>query len=60
MAQFKKVNLIKMLKKIKELLVLGLSVRKIATYLEYSNHIGLNTYVEKRKLGEIINSVNIS
>jgi len=39
--------------KIKELLALGLSVRKIATYLGYSNHIGLNIYVSKRKLREI-------
>jgi DNA invertase Pin-like site-specific DNA recombinase len=36
--------------KIKELLDLGLSVRKIATFLGYTNHIGLNTYVSKRKL----------
>lgn len=33
--------------KIKELLELGLSVRKIAIFLGYSNHIGLNTYVKK-------------
>ena len=46
--------------KIQELLALGLSVRKIATYLGYSNHIGLNTYVGKRKLRETINSVNFS
>ena len=31
--------------KIKELLILGLSVRKIAIFLGYTNHIGLNTYV---------------
>lgn len=36
--------------KIKELLALGLSVRKIATFLGYSNHIGLNTYIKKREL----------
>lgn len=36
--------------KIKELLVLGLSVRKIANFLGYTNHIGLNTYVKKREL----------
>ncbi|HRD71007.1 MAG TPA: recombinase family protein [Legionella sp.] len=36
--------------KIKELLLLGLSVRKIALFLGYSNHIGLNTYVKKRQL----------
>ncbi len=33
-----------------ELLGLGLSVRKIAKYLGYNNHIGLNTYVKKRRL----------
>lgn len=38
--------------KIKELLVLGLSVRKIALFLGYTNHIGLNSYVNKRKLRE--------
>ena len=38
--------------KIKELLELGLSVRKIAKFLGYSNHIALNTYVKKRKLRE--------
>lgn len=38
--------------KIKELLELGLSVRKIAIFLGYSNHIGLNTYVKKRQLRE--------
>ncbi|MBA4697781.1 MAG: recombinase family protein [Legionella sp.] len=38
--------------KIKELLALGLSVRKIAIFLGYTNHIGLNTYVKKRKLRE--------
>lgn len=36
--------------KIKELLVLGLSVRKIAHYLGYSNHIGLNEYIKKRHI----------
>ncbi|ASG67349.1 resolvase [Francisella halioticida] len=36
--------------KIKELLLLGLSVRKIANYLGLSNHIGLNNYVVSRKL----------
>lgn len=34
--------------KIKELLAFGLSVRKIATFLGYTNHIGLNTYINKR------------
>ena len=36
--------------KIKELLNLGLSVRKIANFLGYSNHIGLNEYIKKRKI----------
>ncbi|MCX7091623.1 MAG: recombinase family protein [Legionellales bacterium] len=39
--------------KIKELLSLGLSVRKIANFFGYSNHIGLNTYVSKRKLRDL-------
>lgn len=38
------------LDKIKELLSLGLSVRKIAKYLGLSNHIGLNNYITSRKL----------
>lgn len=40
--------------KIKELLTLGLSVRKIAKFLGYSNHIGLNTYIRKRKINHLI------
>lgn len=44
--------------KINELLALGLSVRKIANFLGYSNHIGLNTYVTKRNLRETANSMN--
>ena len=42
------------LDKIKELLTLGLSVRKIATYLGYSNHIGLNLYINKRNIRNLI------
>ena len=38
--------------RIEELLSLGLSVRKIAKVLGYSNHVGLNTYVRKRKIRE--------
>ena len=38
------------LDKIKELLNLGLSVRKIAIFLGYTNHIGLNTYIKKRDI----------
>lgn len=40
----------KNLDKIKELLALGLSARKIATFLGYTNHIALNTYIKKRNL----------
>lgn len=40
------------LERIKELLKLGLSVRKIATLLGYKNHLALNTYINKRKLRE--------
>jgi DNA invertase Pin-like site-specific DNA recombinase len=38
------------LDKIKELLRVGLSIRKIAKLLGYSTHIGLNTYIKKRNL----------
>ena len=38
--------------RIEELLTLGLSVRKISKVLGYSNHVGLNTYVKKRKIKE--------
>lgn len=41
--------------KIRELLQLGLSVRKIAKYLGYSNHLGLNNYINKRLKGANIN-----
>ena len=40
--------------RIVELLGLGLSVRKIANLLGYSNHIGLNTYINKRRLRESV------
>jgi DNA invertase Pin-like site-specific DNA recombinase len=42
------------LPRIKELLAVGLSVRKIASLLGYSNHYALNTYISKRKLREHI------
>ena len=29
-------------------------IRKIATYLGYSNHISLSTYIKKRKIKDII------
>jgi DNA invertase Pin-like site-specific DNA recombinase len=38
------------LERIKELLKLGLSARKIAHLLGLTNHIALNTYIKKRKL----------
>ena len=38
--------------RIEELLSLGLSVRKITKVLGYNNHVGLNTYVKKRKIRE--------
>lgn len=40
------------LERIKDLLKLGLSARKIATLLGYKNHLALNTYINKRKLRE--------
>jgi DNA invertase Pin-like site-specific DNA recombinase len=36
--------------RIEELLALGLSVRKIAKLLGYSNHVDLNTYMQKRSI----------
>lgn len=41
--------------KIIELLKLGLSIRKIAKFLGYKNHISLNTYIQKRKLKDSLN-----
>jgi DNA invertase Pin-like site-specific DNA recombinase len=38
--------------RIEELLQLGLSVRKIAKVLGYSNHIGLNNYIKRRSIRE--------
>ena len=38
------------LERIKDLLKLGLSVRKIASLLGYKNHLALNTYINKRTL----------
>ena len=40
--------------KIKELLSYELSARKIAKVLGYSSHIALNTYINKRKLRELV------
>ena len=36
--------------RIKELLALGVSVRKISKILGYSNHIGINYYIKSRQL----------
>ena len=36
--------------RVKELLALGLSVKKIATHLGYNSHLALNTYINKRNL----------
>ena len=43
--------------KIKELLGVGLSVRKIAKLLGYNNHIGLNNYVKKRNIRELSSDI---
>ena len=37
--------------RIKELLFLGVSIRKISKILGYENHIGLNNYLKKRGIG---------
>ncbi|MFH1528892.1 MAG: recombinase family protein [Bacteroidota bacterium] len=46
-------------KKIKELLTLGVSVRKVSKLMGYSNHISLNTYVKKRNLRENLEAVSV-
>jgi len=43
--------------RIKELLIVGLSVRKIAKVLGYNNHISLNTYLKKRKIKQSLTVV---
>jgi DNA invertase Pin-like site-specific DNA recombinase len=40
--------------RIEELLKLGLSVRKTAKVLGYSNHLGLNTYIKRRNIKEAL------
>ncbi|MCK9161342.1 MAG: recombinase family protein [Arcobacter butzleri] len=42
--------------RIEELLAIGLSTRKIAKLLGYNNHIGLNNYIKKRGLRELVES----
>ena len=42
--------------KIEELLTVGLSIRKISKLLGYNNHIGLNNYINKRKIKINLNS----
>jgi DNA invertase Pin-like site-specific DNA recombinase len=44
--------------RIKELLSVGLSVRKIAKVLGYTNHISLNTYLKKRKIKQSLTQVS--
>lgn len=41
------------IEKIKELLVYGLSVRKISKVLGYTSHIALSTYIKKREIRKI-------
>jgi DNA invertase Pin-like site-specific DNA recombinase len=43
--------------KIKELLSVGLSIRKIAKVLGYNNHISLNTYLKKRNIKQSLSVV---
>jgi DNA invertase Pin-like site-specific DNA recombinase len=43
------------LERIKELLALGVSVRKISKILDYPNHIGLNRYIKTRNVSEMTN-----
>ena len=40
--------------RIEDLLGLGLSVRKIASLLGYTNHIGLNTYIQRRGIRDAL------
>ena len=47
------------IERIKELLSYGLSVRKIANVLGYSNHIGLNTYINKRNIKHCLTESSI-
>ncbi len=42
--------------KIEELLALGVSVRKIAKMLGYNNHIGINNYVKRRNIRDVVKS----
>jgi len=41
---------------IKDLLEMGLSVRKIAKVLGYTNHIALNTYINKRQVKSLVSN----
>lgn len=45
-------NILVDLERIKDLLKLGLSVRKIAKLFDYPNHLTLNTCINKRELRE--------
>jgi len=46
--------------RIEELLGLGLSVRKIARLLGYTNHIGLNTYIKRHGIREMLSPMKQS
>lgn len=45
--------------RIRELLAIGLSVRKIAKVLGYSNHIALNAYINKRQIKPVVKAVSM-
>ncbi|MEM7175821.1 MAG: recombinase family protein [Chlamydiota bacterium] len=45
------------LERIKELLSLGVSIRKMSRILGYSNHISLNNYIKKRKIQDQVKKV---
>jgi len=42
------------LERIKELLALGVSIRKISKILGYTNHVGLTKYIKSRKVMELV------
>jgi DNA invertase Pin-like site-specific DNA recombinase len=42
------------IERIKELLCLGVSVRKISKILGYPNHIGLNNYIRKKNVKNLV------
>ena len=48
------------LERIKELLSLGVSIRKISKLMGYPNHMGLNNYIRKRKIVKDLKNDSIS